>query len=157
MTFTGGNSVPTAGEIRMARSRVRAALDPPLHLLRTGALFGVGVLDLATDTPRWLRERVADRSWADAAGRAAGQARLAGAALTRRGERAVDRQRFTPAVRRALDDLRSSTTWDAERAFDEAHDTVEELLARAERGPRTAAEHATGLVRQLTRRGGRAS
>ena len=153
MILRGRNSLPTAGEIRVARSRVDTIVAPVLRRLRTGLYFWLGAADLVvtairtrsarspigsdrpgtddrppTGQPRICRPRAA-RDDPEAA------IQLAATAITGRGERRYARVRSFPPVRRALAELdgaRKSVASETGRAVDEAHDSVEENLARIE-------------------------
>jgi hypothetical protein len=112
------NPVPTAGDVRIARSRS----EPALRYLRWGAYFGLG-LGLAGLSVRSLRAS------AERGGRASFAARMA-----QQGEMAVDELRSRPGVSRVTaeagkvrDDLASKV----EVAVDEAHDSVEEIYGRS--------------------------
>jgi len=116
------NPVPTAGEVRIARSRS----EPVLSYLRWVAYFGLGV-GLAGVSIRSLRS-AHPRSGAPE-DRSAFPARMA-----EHGETALDGMRSNPAVNRVT--TKASTVRDdlatkVEGAVDEAHDVVEEIYGRS--------------------------
>lgn len=116
------NPVPTAGEVRIARTRS----EPALRFLRWGAYFGLG-LGLAGLSLRSLRS--APGAGVDGGGRPAFAIRM-----VEQGETALDDLRAKPAVNRVTleagkirDDLASKV----EVAADEVHDSVEEIYGRS--------------------------
>jgi hypothetical protein len=117
-----GNPVPTAGEVRIARTRS----EPALRFLRWGAYFGLG-LGLAGLSLRSLRS-------APGAGEERGGRPAFAIRMVEQGETALDDLRAKPAVNRVTieagkirDDLASKV----EVAVDEAHDSVEEIYGRS--------------------------
>jgi hypothetical protein len=117
-----GNPVPTAGEVRIARSRS----EPAARFLRWGAYFGLG-LGLAGLSVRSLRRSPGPAG--DAGSRPALAARIA-----EQGEAALSELRSNPAVNRVTAEagrVGADLASKVETAVDEAHDSVEEIYGRS--------------------------
>jgi hypothetical protein len=132
------NSVPTAGEVRVARSRADVVARPVLRRLRHGLLFGLGVADvvLSASTAGIHRAPLDPDEAGSHRDRPTGVTRAA-VTLTRRGARRYARVRSVPAVQRVVADLaraRRNAASETGQVLDAAHDSVEENLARVEIG-----------------------
>lgn len=126
-----GNPVPTAGEVRIARTRS----EPVLRLLRWGAYFGLG-LGIAGLSVRSLRAAPGSTE-----GRPAFAVRMA-----EQGETALSELRSKPAVNLVATEagrVRADLASKVEVVVDEAHDSVEEIYGRSY-------EWLGGLRRKLT-------
>ena len=113
------NPVPTAGEVRMARSRS----EPVLRYLRWGAYFGLG-MGLAGLSIRSLRN----------ASQGPGDLPAFAVRMAAQGETALDGLRSNPTVNRVTSEaakVREGLASKVEVAADEAHDSVEEIYGRS--------------------------
>ncbi|HEY4006403.1 MAG TPA: hypothetical protein VGM60_14625 [Pseudonocardia sp.] len=147
MIFRERNSLPTTGEIRVARSRVDMIVAPVLRQLRTGLFFWLGAADLVVTVIKSRSARVGRDDPEAAIQRAA-------TAIAERGEQRYARVRSFPRVQRALaglDTARRNVTSETGRAVDEAHDSVEESLARIEIASRSVVDLAAARARDAVR------
>ena len=117
-----GNPVPTAGEVRIARSRG----EPVLRYVRWGAYFGLG-LGLAGLSLRTMRAAPGPRE-------ERGARPVFAVRMAEQGEMAIDGLRSKPAVNRVTTEaakVRDDLASKIEGAVDEAHDSVEEIYGRS--------------------------
>lgn len=119
------NPVPTAGEVRIARSRT----EPALRYLRWGVYFGLG-MGLAGLSLRTLRGAPSS----DASGEGPGDGSTFAIRMAEQGETALGELRSNPTVNRVTAEaarVRDDLTSKVELAADEAHDSVEEFYGRS--------------------------
>ncbi|HTK61358.1 MAG TPA: hypothetical protein VL595_03245 [Pseudonocardia sp.] len=126
-----GNPIPTAGEVRIARTR----REPAMRFLRWGVYFGLG-LGVAGLGVRSLRT----------APGSSGERPAFAVRMAEQGETALEELRSKPAVNRITAEagrVRADLASKVEVAVDEAHDSVEEIYGRSY-------EWLGGLRRKLT-------
>jgi len=139
------NPVPTAGELRIAWSRVHQTVQPALPYLRRGAYLGLGLglAGLALGTLRHPPgaqhdERPTQRPVTDL--------------VAQQGEDALQSLRATPTAVRAADrfnERRRSLADRTERAADETHDTIEETYGRLDQLLYDVRQHAVFMLKKI--------
>ncbi len=147
-------ALPTAADVRKARSQANEFVSARYDVVRTPVLAWIGAGDLALHRLREIPDRLTPAELRRRADEVSAQARETYDDWARHGEVTVDRIRSQPTVERVLRSARDANSRldrQVETVVDQVHDTGEELLGRVSTKTRSVGEKTARRTQKLAR------